>query len=81
MPEVLKKDNGDIDWTKLFMGFAVAVVFIMQQYHTIKLADIKADLVPRPEYTAHKQTTADKTTMREMFDMLNDRFDALESKK
>ena len=79
MPEILKKGNGEIDWSKVFMGFAVAVVFIMQQWHSMQMADIKTDLVPRPEYTEHRRATADKDTMREMFKALNERFDTIET--
>ena len=41
MPEILKT-NGQTDWTKIFMGFAVALVLIMQQYQTMHIAEIKA---------------------------------------
>jgi len=42
MPEILKKPNGDTDYTKLFMGFAVALVVIIQQLQVYHIADIKA---------------------------------------
>ena len=41
MPDFVKKDNGEVDYTKIFMGFAVALVLIMQQYQTMHIAEIK----------------------------------------
>ena len=42
MPDFVKHSNGDIDWTKLFMGFAMAIVLIIQQFQTYHIADLKA---------------------------------------
>ena len=42
MPDILKKDNGDIDYSKLFMGFAMALVLVLQQWQSYRLAEIKA---------------------------------------
>jgi len=42
MPDILKKPNGDTDYTKLFMGFAVALVVVIQQLQVYHIADIKA---------------------------------------
>ena len=41
MPEILKDKEGNTNWSALFMGFAVALVLIMQQYQTMHIADIK----------------------------------------
>jgi len=41
MPEILKKPNGEIDYSKLFGAFAVAVVLVMQQYQTMHIAEIR----------------------------------------
>ena len=49
MPEILKKPNGDTDWAKFFMGFAVALVFIIQSVHSLNISNLKEDLVPRSE--------------------------------
>ena len=43
MPEILKKPNGDTDYTKLFMAFAAAIVLILQQWQTYKIAELKAE--------------------------------------
>jgi len=42
MPEILKKTNGETDWTKIFGGLAVALVMILQQWQSYKIAEIKA---------------------------------------
>ena len=42
MPDILKHTNGDIDWSKLFMGFSVALVLIIQQWQSYRIAEIKA---------------------------------------
>ncbi len=80
MPEMLKKVNGDIDWNKLFMGFAVAFVFIMQQYHSMQVSSIKQEIVPRAEYTAHQENVMDKDIILEALKRLGDRMDELENK-
>ena len=49
MPEILKHSNGATDWAKIFMGFAFAFVFVMQQYHTMMIADVKANTISRGE--------------------------------
>ena len=42
MPDFVKHSNGEVDWSKLFMGFAMAVVLIIQQFQTYHIADLKA---------------------------------------
>ena len=41
MPEILKDKNGETNWSAVFMGFAVALVLILQQVQTMHIADIK----------------------------------------
>ena len=36
------KEDNTIDWSKLFMGFAVALVLILQQWQAYRIAEIKA---------------------------------------
>ena len=61
MPEFVQKTDhlghptGDVDWSKIFMGFAMALVFVMQQWHSIQMSDIKADMVPRDEVERHNE--------------------------
>jgi len=33
------KPDGHIDWSKFFMGFAVAFVFVMQQWHSFRISE------------------------------------------
>jgi len=42
MPDFVKHSNGELDWSKLFMGFAMAIVLIIQQFQTYHIADLKA---------------------------------------
>ena len=36
------KQNGQLDWSKLFMGFSVAFVLALQQWQAYRIAEIKA---------------------------------------
>ena len=66
-----------IDWGKMAMGLAVAIVFIMQQYHAMRLDEIKASTVPRNELS---KTVMDKTDILAALQMITLRLDAMESK-
>ncbi len=74
MPEILKT-NGEIDYQKLFMAFAMAVVFIMQQYHAMQVADLKSNIVPRAEYEIKHQDVMDKDIILAAIKELHDRID------
>ena len=37
------KVDGSVDWSKFFMGAAVAFVFVMQAYHSMRLDDLRTD--------------------------------------
>jgi len=54
------EDVAKIDWSKIAMGIAVAIVFIMQQYHAMKLEDVKSTVVPRHELTETVQNQQNK---------------------
>jgi len=41
MPEILNQKLSDADLTKLFMGLAMAIVLVMQQWQTMSIAAIK----------------------------------------
>ena len=56
MPEILKKENGDTDWNRFFMGAAMAVVFVMQTWSQMQheesrtaIRQIDKTYVPRTE--------------------------------
>ncbi len=74
MPEILKT-NGEMDYQKLFMAFAMAVVFIMQQYHAMQVADLKSNVVPRAEYEIKHQDVMDKDIILAAIKELHDRID------
>ena len=78
MPDFVKHSNGDIDYQKLFMAFAMAVVFIMQQYHAMQVADLKSNIVPRAEYEVKHQDVMDKDIILAAIKELHDRIDRIE---
>ena len=80
MPEFTKKDNGDIDWNKLFMGFFMGLIFFMQQYHAMQVSDLKAVVVPRVEYSAHQENVMDKDVILEALARMGERLDKIEDK-
>ena len=51
MSEILKHSNGDIDWNKMFMGIATAVLFVMQGVSSLNHNELKDNVVPRDELT------------------------------
>ena len=75
MPEILKKQNGDIDFSKLFMGFALALVYVMQSYHAIQVSELKNTVVPRAEYEIKHQEVMDKDMILAAIKELHDRID------
>ncbi len=77
MPEILKTD-GNVDYQKMFMAFAMAVVFIMQQYHAMQVADLKSNVVPRAEYEIKHQEVMDKDIILAAIKELHDRIDEVE---
>ena len=80
MPDFVKHSNGDIDWSKLFMGFALALVYIMQSYHAMQVADLKANMVPRQEIDRKADKIMDKSDIMTALISLNNRLDAMEKK-
>ncbi len=60
MPDLLKKNDGNIDYGKLFMAFAAAFVLILQQWQSYRIAEIQAtakanqeSFMPRKEVNTH----------------------------
>ena len=41
MPDILKRSNGEIDWTKIFMAFGAMTVLILQQWQSYRIAEIQ----------------------------------------
>jgi hypothetical protein len=65
------------DWSKIAMGVAVAVVFVMQQYHAMKLDEVKSTIVPRAELDNKLEFNADNRKL--VFRDIDRRLDRLES--
>ena len=80
MPDFVKHSNGDVDWSKMFMGFALALVYIMQSYHAMQVADLKANMVPRQEIDRKADKIMDKSDIMTALSSLNNRLDAMEKK-
>jgi hypothetical protein len=70
-------DVAKIDWGKIAMGIAVAIVFIMQQYHAMKLDEVKASVVPRHELS---KTIMDKEDILAALQAITQRLNAMENK-
>ena len=68
------------DFQKLFLGLAVAVVFVLQGWHGIQLADVKSNVVPRAEYEQRHEKVMDKDEILKALQMLNERLNAMEVK-
>ena len=83
MPEMMQKTDhmgnptGQIDWSKIFMGFAVALVFVMQQWHSIQMSNIKSSMVPRAEIEKH--TDRFRSEFREDQERFMDRSEILDA--
>jgi hypothetical protein len=80
MPDFVKKENGELDYSKLFMGLAIALVYVMQSYHAMQVADIKANVVPRAEYEVRHDETMNKDEILNALLALNKRLDTMEKK-
>jgi len=79
MPEILQKANGDTDWTKLFMGFAVALVVIIQQFQTYHIADLKAQAAIQERVFMPKERVLRKEAEAlKLMDVISDRLDKIE---
>ena len=70
-----------IDWGKLFMGFFVGLTFLLQQYHAMKLEEVKSVLVPRPEYEQKVEKAMDKEEILDAFRDFSKRIEDLEGKE
>ena len=76
----VKTTNIKIDWSKIAMAIAVAVVFVMQQYHAMKLDEVHKIVVPRAEVQATTDKIMDKEEIMQALKMINDRLNSMEEK-
>ena len=74
------KENGQTDWSKIFMGAAVALVFIMQQYHAMQISDVKANVVPRAEYEEKHKEVMHKDEITLALKVIAARMDRIEER-
>ena len=77
----MNKPDGTFDYSKFFMGLAVAVVFVMQQWHAMKLEDLKTQVVPRKEIEQQTTKFMHRDTILSAINRLNNRMDILEGKQ
>jgi len=67
------------DWSKIAMGIAVAVVFVMQQYHAMMLTDVKATVA---EHTVlNDEMEFNQENRKKVFKDIDIRLKALEEKR
>ena len=86
MPEYMQKTQngiptGDTDWSKLFMGFAMAFVFVLQAWHGMQVQDLKANVVPRAEFESKHSQLMQRDEILAALKALNDRMDANDAKR
>ena len=68
MPDIVKNAHGDLDWTKVFMGFAMALVVILQQWQAYRIAEIKAQgEITRIQYITKEAVTKRLDHMDDVF--------------
>jgi len=60
MPEILKNAEGEVDYGKIFMAFAMAVVLVMQQYQTMHIAEIRTMAEVNKANFMNKQEVLDR---------------------
>ena len=69
------EDVNKIEWSKIAMGISVGIVFILQQYHAMKLDEVKSSVVPRTELT---ETVMNKEDILAALNAITSRLDAME---
>ena len=74
MPEILKNKDGSVNWTMIFTGLAAAIVLVLQQWQTYRIAEIKT------QGEVNKANFMNKEKVIEIERDLNDRLSAIENK-
>ena len=69
-----------IDFGKIAMGVSVAIIFALQQWHAMKLEEIRATVVPRSEYQQNADKVMDKDEIMDAFEDFSRRLSELEKK-
>ena len=69
------------NFSHLFYGIAIAIIMVIQAWHSSELIEVKADMVPRSEYerkhVALRDITKDKVEIEEDFRNLRHRINQL----
>ena len=76
MPDFVKHSNGQIDYTKLFMGIATAILFLIQGLQSMHLISLSSKTVPRSELSATMQVNKDN--LKKVLADVNKRLNELE---
>ena len=77
-PQEQMSNNQKIDWQKIILALSTALVFVLQQWHAMKLEDLKQEVVPRHEFAAAANKVMDKDEILKALQMLNARLNAVE---
>ena len=67
------------DWSKIAMGVAVAVVFVMQQYHAMMLTDVQATVAKHTQF--NDDLEFNQENRKKVFKDIDTRLKALEKGK
>ena len=67
-----------IDWGKVSMAFAVSIVFIMQQYHAMRLDEVKTVVTKHTQI--NDEIAFNQENRKKVFKDIDLRLKALESK-
>ena len=69
------------NFSHLFYGIAIAIIMVIQAWHSSELSDVKQDMIPRTEYerkhVALRDITKDKDEIEEDFRSLRHRLNKL----
>ena len=77
----MNKLDGTFDYSKFFMGLAVAIVFVLQSWHSIQISDIRATVVPRTEYEEKHKIVMPREEIMSELKLLEDRLDSIDKDK
>ena len=77
-PQEQMTTNQKIDWQKVILALSTGAVFILQQWHAMKLEDLKQQVVPRHEFDRAASKVMDKDEILAAMKMINARMDIME---
>ena len=74
-----KEDVAKTDWSKIAMGIAVAIVFVMQQYHAMMLTDVQETVAKHTQLNGELEFN--QVNRKKVFKDIDIRLKALEEKR